>query len=750
MNGRALLAFVFAWLLSGSLAAAPADVNRQRAAQLWTEGITDVSGLAALTAFSDLPYDSQDLKSVCEMKRTAVRDAFQATGDYLAHLEAAPPQARDHDSLMKLHHQLGQLYGYRGEMNAAIRHFEAAYAIATERDAAYFRGSLEEKLGIAQLRRGELENCVDNHNARSCIFPIAPEARHARTAGSEAAVDHFLKFLSAAPDNLEVRWLLNVAYMTLGAYPGKVPADYRIPPAAFVSKQETKKFSDVASQLGLDTSNMAGGTILDDFDLDGLLDVVISSQDSCVPLRYYHNDGRGKFSDRSAQSGLGGQLGGLNLVQTDYNNDRRPDIFVLRGGWEFPMRNSLLRNNPDGTFTDVTGQSGLAVPAFATQTAAWADFDLDGQLDVFVGNEFAPSQLFRNQGDGTFTEVARSAGVDHAAFTKGAVWGDFDNDRYPDLYVSNYAEKNFLYRNNGDGTFTNVAGAAGVEQPLYSFPTWFMDFDNDGWLDLFVSGYVQSLADVARGYLGTPLTGETFKVYRNTGKGRFEDVTARAGLARNALTMGCNFGDIDNDGYLDFYLGTGAPSYGALTPNLLFRNAGGRAFVDLTSGSGTGHLQKGHGIAFGDLNNDGNQEIFVHTGGAVPGDAYRNAVFWNPGHENHWLGLRLQGNRSNRAAIGARIRLVLPGEREIHRVITSGGSFGASPFEQLIGLGDASRVETLEILWPATGERQEFKHLKSNQYIEVKESSKGYKAIRKTSFTLPAQAEPHRHRAGTP
>ncbi len=155
--------------------------------------------------------------------------------------------------------------------------------------------------------------------------------------------------------------------MTLGQYPQRVPQAYLIPPAAFESSHKVGRFVDVAPQVGLDTDNSAGGTIVEDFDGDGLLDVVVSSQNSCVPLRYLHNNGDDTFTDRTKTARLGDQLGGLNLVSTDYNNDGRPDIFVLRGGWEFKMRKSLLRNNADGTFTDVAREAGLSSPATASQ-----------------------------------------------------------------------------------------------------------------------------------------------------------------------------------------------------------------------------------------------------------------------------------------------------------------------------------------------------------------------------------------------
>lgn len=701
----------------------------------WTDGIADTSGLSALTPFSKVPYDDQDLQSICAMKKTVVADALQASTDYLAHLQSAPEGERNEPEIMKLYHQLGQLAMYRGEVREAIANFERAYALAVKGNLSYFARSLEEKLAIAHLRRGEVENCMHHRNAKSCILPIRPEARHQQTDGSRKATEIFLRMLANDPTDLPSRWLLNIAQMTLGGYPQRVPAAHLIPPASFSSGTGAPPFVDVAARVGLDTNNMAGGTIVEDFDQDGFLDVVTSTQDSCGPLRYSRSNGDGTYSDRTQAAGLDRQLGGLNLVSTDYNNDGRPDIFVLRGGWEFPMRNSLLRNNGDGTFTDVTHEAGLAAPATASHSAVWFDFDQDGHLDVFVGNEFTPSQLFKNLGNGKFEDVGAKAGVARTAFTKGTASADYDNDGYPDLYVSNFGEANFLYRNNGDGTFSEVAVRQGVDKPDYSFPVWFMDYDNDGWQDLFVSGYVQSLADVARGYLGQEPKGEVFKVYRNN-RGSFTDVTRQVGMTRNAMTMGCNFGDFDNDGYLDFYLGTGAPSYGALVPNLLFRNNEGRSFADVTYAAGVGHLQKGHGIAFADVDNDGDQDIFLHSGGAVPGDAYPNSLFANPGNMNRWIEVRLTGVKTNRAAIGARIKVVLVGGRDIHRVVTTGTSFGTSSLQQHIGLGRDGRIQTLEIFWPTSRTTQVYQGIQPNQAISITEGTKAFRAIPRRRFNL--------------
>ena len=656
--------------------------------------------------------------------------------------------------LPKLYERVGNLAAYTGDMDAAIKNLLSAYHWLNDSIDFYPNGQqlklhMEEEIGVAYMKLGEQQNCRVNHNAQMCIIPLSVMGQHKITTGSEKAIEYFNKYLKLDPKNLEVRWLLNIAYMTLGKYPGSVPPQFLIPPAAFESKEDVGRFTDVAMPLGLDSVGDAGGVVMDDFDNDGFLDIVISSTDACDSLHYFHNNGDGTFSDWTQRSGLADQPGGLNIIQTDYNNDGRIDLFVMRGGWDLPMHNSLLRNNGDGTFTDVTVQSGLDSGAMRTHSVAWADFDNDGFVDVFIGHEDGPSQLFRNKGDGTFEDVSHTAGVDRFAFTKGAVWGDYDNDGYPDLYVSNYGSENFLYHNNRNGTFTDVAKQLHVEKPLMSFPCWFFDYDNDGYLDLFVSSFAPSVSEVAAGYLGLPAHAETMKLYRNTGKGTFEDVTKAVGLDKVVPTMGANFGDLDNDGYLDFYLGTGSPSYAALIPNIMFRNHEGKYFVDVTASTGTGHLQKGHGIAFGDINNDGNQDIFINIGGATPGDAYNKALFANPGHSNHWLSVKLTGVKSNRAAIGAKIKVILEDDkgRESmrYREVGSGGSFGASPFTQSIGLGKAARIKSVEAIWPASKTHQIFHDVSMDQFIEIKEFGQNYTKRALKSFPLSPSAPGAEH-----
>jgi hypothetical protein len=446
------------------------------------------------------------------------------------------------------------------------------------------------------------------------------------------------------------------------------------------------------------------------------------------------------FVDRTKEAGLSGQLGGLNINQADYNNDGCTDILLMRGGWDLPQRRSLLRNNCKGTFTDVTAAAGLLTPVTASQTAAWADIDNDGWLDLFVGNEDAPAQLFHNRRDGTFVDIAASAGVQRTAFSKAVAAADYDNDGFTDFYVSNFGGPGFLFHNNGNRTFTDVAADAGVPGADRGFPAWFFDYDNDGLDDLFATSYYLSLEETARSYLRMPLNARPMQLYRNLGNGRFQDVSKEAGLTMALMPMGSNFGDVDNDGFLDIYLGTGSPSYVSLAPSLMLRNRDGKSFVDVTVSSGTGEMHKGHGVAFADLDGDGDEEMAFKIGGAVPGDAHEMRLFQNPGHGNDWLNLKLVGVRSNRGAIGARIKVTVEAaggaRRSIYRTVSSGGSFGASPLEQHVGLGKASRIVEVEVRWPVSGTRQLFTDVAKNQIIEIREMADGYTRVNRAALPL--------------
>jgi hypothetical protein len=528
--------------------------------------------------------------------------------------------------------------------------------------------------------------------------------------------------------------------MLKGQYPDGVPAAQRIPASAFASGDDVGRFTDVAKETGLNVFASAGGVIVDDLSGSGRFDVVTSNFYSCGPIHYFGNNGDGTYTERTNAAGLRDQIGGLNIIQADYNNDRCTDILVLRGGWEVAQRKSLLKNNCDGTFTDVTTQSGLATPITATQTAAWADIDNDGWLDLFVGNEDGKAQLFLNRKDGTFADISRSAKIDRNTFAKAVVAGDYDNDGYVDFYVSNYDGSNLLYHNEHNRTFTERAQQAGAPGPGRGFAAWFFDYDNDGWLDLFATSYFMSVDESARTYLGLPHNASTLKLYHNQHDGTFRDVTKESGLDKVFMPMGSNFGDIDNDGYPDIYLGMGSPSLAAVLPHVLLHNRDGKSFVDVTTSSGTGEMHKGHGVAFADLDNDGDEDIVAEIGGATPGDSHAMRVFENPGHGNDWLGVKLVGVTSNRSAIGARIAITVDSDakprRTVYRTVGSGGSFGASPLEQHLGLGRSARIVDVDIWWPATGAHQRFTDVTKNQVIEVTEGASTFRRIERPAVRL--------------
>jgi hypothetical protein len=257
-----------------------------------------------------------------------------------------------------------------------------------------------------------------------------------------------------------------------------------------------------------------------------------------------------------------------------------------------------------------------------------------------------------------------------------------------------------------------------VQLPLAAFPTWVFDYDNDGHDDLFVPSYDVNAAMhemVGREAIGLPLEVmvgdvrvgfEDSKLYRNRGNGTFEDVTVAAGLSRKVLfAMGSNFGDLDNDGFLDFYVGTGNPDLRSVIPNRMFRNVGGRRFEEVTLPGGFGHLQKGHAIAFADLDRDGDEDVFALIGGAYSGDLATSVLFENPGWAGtSWITLTLQGRAANRSAIGARVAVTVADAsgvmRTIHRTVGTVGSFGSGPLALHVGLGAAVRVHEVVVRWP--------------------------------------------------
>ena len=606
--------------------------------------------------------------------------------------------------------------GNTDEALAVLNQMITAMQLTRQNFTAGYK-TLFDELAIAYMRKGELENCAANHNAQSCIIPIQGGGIHKLTSGSDSAIEVYKAILAKFPDDLQSRYLLNIAYMTLGKYPAEVPKQWLIASSAFTQNNTSNIIlKDVGGKKGVDMNGVSGGCVVEDLDNDGLLDIMASSYGLNDQIRYMHQEKDGTFKTLTLSSGLVGITGGLNLAHADYNNDGLADFVILRGGWwgkdaKFPF--SLIKNKGNNSFEDVTIESGLYSPA-PTQAATWGDFNNDGWIDLFVAHEKYPCQLFINE-KGKFRDVAPEYGLNVTLFVKGCVWGDINNDGYPDLFLSVLGGPNKLWINQpgdkpGTRKFVDISKSAGVEEPIYSFPAWFFDFDNDGFLDLFVSGYdirrfSQVGGDAARDMLGMPPLGELPRLYHNNGNNTFTDVSKAYGVDHVNYAMGCNFGDIDNDGWPDYYLGTGAPEFTTIVPNKLYHNIGGKKFEDITYATNTGHIQKGHAVAFADIDNDGDQDIYEVMGGANEGDRFRNVLFENSSVTgNHWIELRLEGVSCNKAAIGARVRIKVKmpdgSFQNFYHTVSTGGSFGSQTLRVEAGLGKATGIEEIEIQWP--------------------------------------------------
>jgi len=647
---------------------------------------------------------------------------------------------------------LGETQLKTGLTQESIETYQKALTLYEQKPKNFndqIRYKLLDDIALAYLRLGETQNCLDNPTPASCIIPINEEGYHQKKLGSQKAISYYEKILKAGKGSLGTQWLLNIAYMTLGRYPENVPEQWLVREDAFRDGSDFPHFQEISAYTGLNKAQLSGGTIIDDFTCDGHLDVFISSWNLNHPVSFFVNNGDGSFSEKTKGAGLKPITGGLNLIQGDFNNDGYLDIYILRGAWMGPdgkQPNSLLRNNGDGTFIDISFSAGVAASK-PTQTATWLDFNNDGLLDLAVGfeslNRFDPAlALFKNNGDETFTDISQEAGIEISGTVKAVVSGDYNNDRYTDLYISRLGKRNLLLKNIGpsaEGTaqFEEVSAEAGVQLPIQSFPSWFWDVNNDGHLDLFVSAYQVDYGDMIREARGQPIEGDYPKLYINRGDGTFADRTGEARLDKVLYSMGSNYGDLDNDGFLDFYAGTGDPDFRSLMPSRMFRNRGiGRnghiSFEEVTYSGGFGNIQKGHAVAFADINNNGTQDIYINMGGALEGDQYQNLLFENPMIANNWITLKLEGNQSNRSAIGARINLSITerdedngaiSTRSIHRRIGSGGSFGASPLRAEIGIGTATSVDTLKIFWPASGITQQFTDVAANAFYRIRENS---------------------------
>jgi tetratricopeptide (TPR) repeat protein len=546
-----------------------------------------------------------------------------------------------------------------------------------------------------------------------------------RAGRFERGADFAVKSLHENPGNERTQFWLWLAAQKLGAYPSFVPQPYRMTVKAGYARP-TVEFEDIGAKIGLDKTSGGRGTAIFDYDNDGRLDIVIASAHGGCSL--YHNNGDGTFTDVSVGSGLDTCVNGFGVVAADYNNDGLCDVFVGRLGF-YPGDSVLFRNNGDGTFTDVTKEAGVQAwgPAFAP---SWVDYDCDGFLDLFIPNNLGglferktPNRLFHNNGDGTFTDVTEKVGLNTIWPTIGAAFGDYDNDGYPDLFVSNAIGRSQLFHNNGDGTFTDVSEKAGITALGFGSVSFWWDYDNDGWLDLAQfewSDHEDVLYTLKNGK--GPSDGNPMRVFHNNRDGTFTQMNETLGLNGCWGTMSGNAGDFNNDGHLDLVLGNGSPKMERSEPATVLEYQSGQ-FQNVTFAAGFPITGKSHGVNMADLFGDGRLSVLIGAGGAYPGDLLTVGLYCPKSLPGNYLNLRLIGTQSNRSAIGARICLHAGGRKQF-RLVSGGSNFGCLPLEQHFGLGDIAGIDAIEVRWP-NGLNQRFEGLEVNNTYEFTEGRPG-------------------------
>lgn len=537
------------------------------------------------------------------------------------------------------------------------------------------------------------------------------------------------------------QWLLKVAMDQLPGQPPPVPRQFLFPARPLLPRAGESpllEFEDIAPRLGIDRFDGNGTAAWADYDGDGDLDLFEAGSGEFI--RVYRNDG-GRFVDATREVGLAGVPSGYSLNLVDYDNDGRPDLYISLNGWSGPLKN-LLFHNTGGRFENVTDKSGAGDPGNGF-VSLWADFDNDGLPDLAIANgvlkDGSVPQIYRNNGDGTFTNMTRQAGIieppEYGAI--GIALGDYDRDGRVDILINGLdPAPNRLYRNLGGWKFRDVAREAGIAQPVHNgFVCFFFDYNNDGYPDVLTTSLAawESVVAALRLDYAVPkarVHPDSSRLFRNNRNGTFTDVTYEAGLHYPVGVMGAGVADLDNDGYLDLYLGVGDPQMSRLEPNRFFRNNGDGTFSDLTDYvkfSRPGN--KGHGVAFIDWEDDGDLDMYAQLGGHYPGDFARNAFYRNlKGNRNSWLEVDLKAVKSNRDALGAQLT-ARAGSLLVYREVKGGEGFGAtSQRRQHFGLGAARRVDSLEIRWPS-GELQTIQGLDVNQIIEVEEG-RGWRRVR--------------------
>jgi len=551
------------------------------------------------------------------------------------------------------------------------------------------------------------------------------------------------------------RDLLKTMGVTFASYPFGRAAAQRSPLVSFVDIAQSAginfRHENAASSEKYLIETMGSGCGFIDYDQDGLLDLYLVNGAStrvykpAHPLRsaLYRNNGDGSFTDVTVKAGVGAEgLFGMGVAVGDYDNDGYPDLLVLGYG-----RCILYHNNGDGTFSDVTARAGVENLGRWASSGAWFDYDNDGRLDLVIANyiDWSPDRnfwcgdhgpgmrsychpddyngeaptLYHNNGDGTFTDASKQSGVgSRPGNGLGVVTFDYDNDGWQDIFIANDSMANFLFHNNRDGTFREVGYLAGVAVSADGLPEAGMGTDaadttGNGRMDLLV----------------THLDSQLARLYQNIGKQTFDDATVRSGLGYATFHMsgfGARFMDYDNDGAVDIFMANGhvldnIHRYNASVhyaePKLMFRNLGHGEFKNVSEELGRDFQlpRVSRGAAIGDFDNDGDLDILVNNNGERP-QLFRN----DGGNANHWLGILLVGTRSNRDAVGARIK-VSAGNLVLYEQRKGGMSYQSAQDPRLhFGLGQYATVDAVEILWPS-GIVTKLAKLKSDQIIAIKE-----------------------------
>lgn len=489
------------------------------------------------------------------------------------------------------------------------------------------------------------------------------------------------------------KWLLRVALDELKTQP-KLPASVLFP---VKPKTGTLDFVDIAPKLGVNRFDGNGTCSWADYDGDGDQDLFLAGSGTFMAV--YRNDG-GKFAEVTGDVGLAKVPSGYSLNLVDYDNDGRPDLYISMNGWNGPMPNRLFRNM-GGKFEDVTDKSGAGDPGSGF-VSLWGDLDNDGFLDLVIANgvlrDGSTPQIYRNNRNGTFANVTRAAGIveppEWGAI--GIALGDYDRDGDIDILINGLDRTpNRLYRNEGGWKFTEVAKAAGILQPPHNgFVCFFFDYDNDGLPDILTTSLApwEAVVDGLRAdYRPNALHPDAVRLFRNKGDGTFSDVTMAAGLFYPMGVMGAGVADINNDGHLDIYFGTGDPQLSRLEPNRVFLNTGKGGFEDVTRMTPFARPgNKGHGVSFIDIDDDGDLDIYAQLGGHYQGDHAFNAFYENrAGGGNHWIAI-------DGLPVGAQVTV---GKQ--YREVKGSEGFGATnPMRVHFGLGATSMIDELKVRWP--------------------------------------------------